>query len=127
VDRIESLGVLPTKEGESASAPMSTVFQTEACHVFEKYWDHLTCLPKHPGFASESPYCQEHMAKFSRALAKMRHKSWTPKSTAEAKQSDLHIAEDAALSRLRPIPDGSYQLEMHRRMCGTGSDAPAPD
>jgi hypothetical protein len=102
-------------------------YPVEASHVFEKYCDYLTCLPKHSDFASETSYFQEHMAKFSRALAKMRHKSWIPKSTAEAKQSDLHIAEDAALSRLRPIPDGSDQWEAHRRIHGTGSGAPAPD
>jgi hypothetical protein len=87
----------------------------------------MVATPQHPDFAAEIPYSQEHMAKFSRALAKMRHKSWTPKSAAEAKQSDLHIAEDAALSRLRPIPDGSDQWEVHLRICGTGSGAPAPD
>jgi hypothetical protein len=30
-------------------------YPTEASHVFEKYWDYLTCLEDHPDFASESP------------------------------------------------------------------------
>jgi hypothetical protein len=60
----------------------------------------------HPDFASETQYFQEHMMKSSQALAAMRHKSFRPLSTAEARESDLHIAEDAALSRLRPMPDG---------------------
>jgi hypothetical protein len=81
----------------------------EASHIFEKYWNHLTCLNDDPDVASESPYCQEHMIKFSKALAAMRHKSLTPRSTMEAKQPDPVIAEDAALSRLRPIPDGPDQ------------------
>jgi hypothetical protein len=49
----------------------------------------------------------------------MRHKSFVSKSTAEEKQPDIHIAEDAALSRLRPIPDGSDQLEAYRRCMDT--------
>jgi hypothetical protein len=32
-----------------------------------------------------------------------------PMPVAEAKQSDLEIAEDAAISRLRPIQDGPDQ------------------
>jgi hypothetical protein len=112
------------RKANPRTRPSKLFDPTEASHVFEKYWDYLTCLPDHPDFASESPYCQEHMAKFSYALASMRHKSWTPKSTAESKQSDIHIAEEAALSRLRPIPDGPDQWEVHQRLCGTGSGAP---
>jgi hypothetical protein len=80
----------------------------------------------HPDFPSESPYCQEHMRKFSQALAGMRHESFVPKSTSEAKPSDLVIAEDAARSPLRPIPDGPDQWEVHRRCDVSGSGGPAP-
>jgi hypothetical protein len=104
--------------------PGKLFYPTEASHVFEKYWDYLTCLEDHPEFASESQYCQVHMRKFSQALAVMRHKSWTPKSVAEAKQSDRHIAEDAALSRLRPIPDGPDQWVVRRSSADTGSGGP---
>jgi hypothetical protein len=45
---------------------------------------------------------------------------------AEAKQSDLETAEDAALSRLRPIQDGPDQWQEHRNSAGTGSGISAP-
>jgi hypothetical protein len=81
-------------------------------------------LKDHPDFASESPYFQEHMIKFSEALAAMRHKSFTSKPAAEAKESDLQIAEDAALSRLRPIPEGPDQWEVLRRRADSGLGGP---
>jgi hypothetical protein len=105
--------------------PDERFYPTEVSHVFEKIWDYLTCLSDHPDFGSESPYCQEHMAKFTQALVAMKHKSFVPRSAAEAKQSDLHIAEDAALSRLRPIPDGPDQWGMHRSSSDSGSAGPA--
>jgi hypothetical protein len=64
------------------------------------------------------------MPKFSQALAAMRHKSSVPKSTAEAKQPGLHIAEDAALWRLRPIPDGPDEWAMHRSSTRSESGGP---
>jgi hypothetical protein len=51
---------------------------------------------------------------------------WGPQPAAEASQSDLETAEDAALSRLRPIQDGSDQWEEHRSSAATGSGGPAP-
>jgi hypothetical protein len=84
-----------------------------------QYWDYLPNLDDHPDFASESPVCQERMVQFSRALAKLRRKNWTPKSTAEAQKKDCQIAEDAALSRLRPIPDGPDPWELCRSSTGT--------
>jgi hypothetical protein len=108
-------------------SPGELFYPTEASHIFEKYWDHLTCLSDHADFASETSYCQEQMMKFSQVLAAMRHKSFKPLSTAEAKESGLHIAEDAALSRLRPIPDGPDQWSICRSSSGTvagGRDAP---
>jgi hypothetical protein len=63
----------PTKANQRRN-PGKLFYPTEASHVFEKYWDYFTCLNDHPDFASESPYCQEHMVKFSRALAATRHK-----------------------------------------------------
>jgi hypothetical protein len=64
------------------------------------------------------------LSAFSQALAAMRHKSFVLKSVAEAKQSNLHIAEDAALSRLRPIPDGPDQWMVHRSSADSGSCGP---
>jgi hypothetical protein len=51
----------------------------EASHIFEKYWNYLLCLEDRLDFASESLYCQEHMAKFSHALAAMRRRSLVPR------------------------------------------------
>jgi hypothetical protein len=100
------MSLLPSTKTSCRRNPGKLYYHTDASHVLEKYWDYLTCLNDHPGLASETPDGQEHMLKLSQALAAMRHKSFTPKSVAEAKPSDLNIAEDPALSRLRPIPDG---------------------
>jgi hypothetical protein len=35
--------------------PGDLFYTAEVSHVFEKYWDYLTCLQDHPDFASESP------------------------------------------------------------------------
>jgi hypothetical protein len=83
----------------------------------------LTKLDTHPDFASESPICQERMVQFSRALAKLRHGKWIPKSTAEAPEKDLQIAQEAALSRLRPIPCGPNQSALCRS--STDTDGPS--
>jgi hypothetical protein len=103
--------------------PGKLFYPTEASHIFEKYWDYLAQLDKHPSFASESPICQERMVQFSRALAKLRHKNWTPKSTAEAQEKDLQVAQEAALSRLRQIPDGPDQWSLCRS--STVTDGPS--
>jgi hypothetical protein len=52
------------------------------------------------------------------------HKSFEPKSVAEAEESSLRIAEGSALSRLRPIPDSPNQWKVHRSSADTGSHAP---
>jgi hypothetical protein len=52
--------------------PGKLFYPTEASHIFEKYWNHLTRLDEHPGFASESPLCKERIVQFSRALSKLR-------------------------------------------------------
>jgi hypothetical protein len=104
--------------------PGKLFYPAEASHIFEKYWDHLTKLDEHPGFAPESPKCQKSMVQFSRALDKMRHKNLGPLSTAEAQEKDLGIAEEAALSRLRPIPDGPDQWALYRSSTGTVGDLP---
>jgi hypothetical protein len=61
---------------------------------------------QHPDFANQSPYSQQHISAFSRALSAMDDDSFTPRPSAEAKQAELEMAEDAALSRVRLIQDG---------------------
>jgi hypothetical protein len=99
--------------------PGKLFYPDEASHIFTKYWDYLTNLPSHPDFASETPICQEPMSKFSKALRKLRHKNWVPQPAAEAPEESLKIAQDAALSRLRPISDGPDQWERHRQSAVT--------
>jgi hypothetical protein len=105
--------------------PGQSFCPVEASHVFEKYWNHLPCLDEHQDFVSESPYCQQQMVEFSQALAEMNLDSFVPRSTAEAKASDIRISEDAALSRLLPIQDGPDQWAVCRSSSGTGSGGPS--
>jgi hypothetical protein len=101
-------------------------YPSESSHVFEKYWDYLSCLDQHPDFPNESPYCQRHMLLFSQAISAMpKSATFVPRPAAEAKQSDLETAEDAALSRLRPIKDGPDQWQEHSS-AATGPGGPAP-
>jgi hypothetical protein len=96
-----ALGAWATfKPGKSSPRKLSgkLLYPTEASHIFEKYWEYLPSLDEHPDLASESRICEERMVQFSRALAKSRHKNWTPKSTAEAQEKDHQIAEEAAVS-----------------------------
>jgi hypothetical protein len=65
------------------------------------------------------------MSVFSQALAAMNLDDFVPHPAAEANQSDLEIAEDAALSRLRLIQDGGNQLEICRSSSTTGPGGPA--
>jgi hypothetical protein len=103
--------------------PGKLFYPTEASHIFEKYWGYFPNLDDHPDFASESPICQERMVQFSRAMTKLRHRNWTPKSTAEAQEKDHQIAEEAGLLRLRPIPDGPDQWSLCRSC--TDTDGPS--
>jgi hypothetical protein len=63
----------------------------------------------------QSPICQEQMMKFSAALKRLKHRNWTPLSTAEAPEESFKTAQDPALSRIRSIPDGPCQWEVHRQ------------
>jgi hypothetical protein len=72
--------------------PGQLFYPSEASHILEKYWHDLSCLDQHPDFASEAPYCQQHVTKFSKALAAMKkNMSFIPRPVAEAKQSDFEI------------------------------------
>jgi hypothetical protein len=102
------------RETSPRKYPGKLFYPTEASHIFEKYWDYLTRMDEHPDFASETPICQERMVQFSRALSKLRTSNWTPLSTAEAHDKHVQVAQEAALSRLRPIPDGPDQCALCR-------------
>jgi hypothetical protein len=118
-----ALAAWPTLKPRKSSPrkyPGKLFYPTEASHIFEKYWDHLTRLDEHPDFASESPLTKERMVQFSRVLSKLRTKNWTPQPTAEAQDKSLQVAQEAALSRLRPIPDGPDQWALRRSSTGTG-------
>jgi hypothetical protein len=81
-------------------------YAAEYFHVFEKYWDYLPNLEQHPDFESETPFSQDQMKGFSSALSEMDFSEFMPSISAEAEQSDIETAEEAAISRLRPIQDG---------------------
>jgi hypothetical protein len=101
-------------------------FHQEYSHVFEKYWDYLPCLNQHRDFSSESSYCQEHMMLFTCALSSYCLDGFEATPAAEANQSDLEIAEDTAISRLRPIQDGPDQWMEHRSSAVPVSGSLAP-
>jgi hypothetical protein len=98
---------------------------SEYSYVFEKYWDYLPDLAQSSDFASESPFCQEQMNRFSSALRMMDLSEFQPLVDAEAKQVDFETAKEAAISRLRPIQDG---LDFWGEQGGasTESGSPAP-
>jgi hypothetical protein len=100
-------------------------YPDEASHIIHMYWNHLNDLSKHPNFKNESQICQERMKIFSQALRKFnRTPSWALQPCAEAPEKGLRIAQDAALSRVRPIADGPNQWELHRSSADTdGSGA----
>jgi hypothetical protein len=95
--------------------PGRLYYPNEATHIITMYWDHLSDLSSHPNFVNESPICQERMTIFSQAMRKFRRTSnWVPQPAVEAPEKSLRIAQDAALSRLRPIADEPNQWELHR-------------
>jgi hypothetical protein len=86
--------------------PGKLFYPDGASHIFEKCWQHLDDLGKMPGFSSKSQICQAAMLAFSEGLSHFSCSSWTPQPTAEAPGKLAKIANDAAISRLRPIADG---------------------
>jgi hypothetical protein len=55
--------------------------------------------------------CMKH---FSMGLSKLDLTEFTPRVSAEVKQSVLETVQDAAVSRLRPIQDGPDMWALHR-------------
>jgi hypothetical protein len=81
-------------------------YPAEYSHVFEKDWNYLPNLHEHPDFASETSFSQEQMRCVSCGISEMELGEFEPLVAAEARHSDVETAEDAAISRLRPIQDG---------------------
>jgi hypothetical protein len=100
--------------------PGRLYYPDEASHIFQQYWNHFSGLSSHPQFGNESPICQAEMIKFSEGLSRLDHSTWYPQPMAEAEETQARVAEDAAVSRLRTIPDGPNQWDMHRSSAFTG-------
>jgi hypothetical protein len=48
-------------------------------HVFEKYWDYLPCLDRHPDFGSETQFSRMHMKSFSETISSMSLDGFRPR------------------------------------------------
>jgi hypothetical protein len=99
--------------------PGRLFYPDEATLIFAECWNFLDDMSQSPGFADKTPICQAEMLKFSEGLCRLDHSSWAPQPTAEASEKSARIAEDAAVSRLRPVADGPNQWEMHRSSAHT--------
>jgi hypothetical protein len=99
--------------------PGQLSYPAEQSRVFEKYWNHLENLEEHPVFCHGSEFAQGCMKHFSSAISKLDLADFTPRVSAEAKDKDAHIAEEAAISRLRQIQDSSDMWALHRSSAGT--------
>jgi hypothetical protein len=98
---------LQLRKKRTRQMPGQLFYPVEHSHVLEKYWDYLENLEYHPEFSQESEFTQGCMKHCSSALSKLNLADCTPRVSAEAKQSDLETVEDAAISRMHPIQDGS--------------------
>jgi hypothetical protein len=72
-----------------------------------------------PGFSQKSPICQAAMLAFSEGLRHYNGDTWETLPVADAPGKLSKIANDAAISRLRPIADGPNQWDMHRSSAHT--------
>jgi hypothetical protein len=67
------------------------------------------------------------MKLFSQALSGMsRQAAFEPKAAAEAKQDNIEISDEAAISRFRPIRDGIDYWQEPRSSANTDSGGSAP-
>jgi hypothetical protein len=73
-----SLASFQPRRNKPRLVPGRPYYPAEFSHVFEKYWDCLPELPKHPDFASESSFCQDQMSRFSAALSTMDLSEFEP-------------------------------------------------
>jgi hypothetical protein len=99
--------------------PGKPYYPDGASHIFEECWQHFDDLGQMPSFSSKSPICQAAMLAFSEGLSHYSCDSWAPLPAAEAPPKLTKIANDASISRLRPIADGPIQWEMHRSSADT--------
>jgi hypothetical protein len=99
--------------------PGKLYYPDEASHIFEVSWNHLANLGSMPGFGNQSPVCQTAMLAFSEGLRRFPCDTWEPLPTADAPEKLAKIANDAAISRLRPIADGPNQWDMPRSSAHT--------
>jgi hypothetical protein len=108
--------------------PGQLFYTAEYSHVFEKYWDNFDCPLNHPEFSQETWFTQDCMNLYTTALSSLNCANFIPQVHAEAKDSDVRIAIEAATSRLLPIPDGPdlWSILESRSRSGTGLGAPAP-
>jgi hypothetical protein len=96
--------------------PGELFYPDGATHIFEEAWNYLGDLSQMPSFATKSPVCQTAMLSFSEGLRRFScTNSWIPHPCAEAPEKLAKIATNAAISRVRPIPDGSDQWEEYRK------------
>jgi hypothetical protein len=90
-------------------------YPDEATVIMTECWNHFEDLSASPGFSQKSLICQQEMLRFSDGFRRfVDHETWQPQLTAEAPEKSARIAEDAAVSQLRTIPDGPNQWEVHR-------------
>jgi hypothetical protein len=91
--------------------------------VCEKYWDCLDNIGSHPDFGDESEVTKTCMGQFSAALVGMDLSNFVPPVGAEAKQSCVDMAQEAAISRLCISQDAYDFWDLHRISADTGSGA----
>jgi hypothetical protein len=99
--------------------PGKLYYPDEVSHIFEQCWNHLGNLGSMPGFSKASMICQAAMLAVSEGLRQYSCDTWVTLPTADAPRKLAKVANDAAISRLRPIADGPNQWDMHRSSAHT--------
>jgi hypothetical protein len=100
--------------------PGDLFYPDGASHVFEECWQFFSDLSQMPSFCSKSEICQSAMLSFSQGLSRYPCDAWIPYPVAEAPEKLAKIAQNAAISRVRPISHGPNQWEMYRSSTYTG-------
>jgi hypothetical protein len=110
--------------------PGRLFYPAEYSHVFEKCWHDLDNPEDHPEFSQETSFTQDCMRHYTVALISMNLSDFEPILHAKAKESDVGIGTEAAISRILPIHDGPDLRggiqKMSRSGSDTGSGAPGP-
>jgi hypothetical protein len=96
--------------------PGELFYPDAASHFLEESWDYFGDLSQMPSFSSKSPVCQAAMVSFSEGLSRYPcADSWIPHPCADAPEKLAKIATQGAVSRVRPISDGTDQWEEYRK------------